>query len=168
MTLHRHKILSLAVYCTDIVQKALSKSIYSPLTENIQLSADLLTEIWVNSVIGALPSMSFADPQCMCIKEYNCPFFFLFFFFSLFFPSRWSLCTHLGEMIHIKSFPWSPCYAAGQLMTAKYSESLHSETSSVWYMPCISILFLTGHPLICSLFSFMLKGFSFPIQKLIE
>ena len=56
----------------------------------------------------------------------------------------------------------------GQFMTAKYSESLHSETSSAWYVSCISILFLTGHPLICSLFSFMLKGFGFPIQKLIE
>lgn len=71
-------------------------------------------------------------------------------------------------MIHIKSFPWNPCYAAGQFMTAKHSESLHNETSSVWYVSCISILFITGHPLICSLFSFMLKSFSFPIQKLIE
>lgn len=88
------------------------------------------------------------------------PFYFFF--------SRWPLCASLREMIHIKSFPRSLWYAAGQFMTAKYSESLHSETSSVWCMSCISILFLTGHPLICSLFSFMLKGFSFPIQKLIE
>lgn len=71
-------------------------------------------------------------------------------------------------MIHIKSFLWNPCYAAGQPMTVKYSESLHTETSCVWYVSCTSILFLTDHPLICSLLSFMLKGFSFPIQKLIE
>lgn len=53
-------------------------------------------------------------------------------------------------------------------MTVKYSESLHTETSCVWYVSCIFILFLTDHPLICSLLSFMPKGFSFPIQKLIE
>lgn len=97
----------------------------------------------------------------MSINEYNS--FFLFFFFG-----RWPLCTSLREVIHIKSFPWNPCHAAGQPMTVKYSESLHTETSCVWYVSCIFILFLTDHPLICSLLSFMLKGFSFPIQKLIE
>ena len=70
--------------------------------------------------------------------------------------------------MHIKSFLWNSCSAAGQFTTAQCSESLHGETSSACYMSCISILFRTGHPLICSLFSSMLKGFSFPIQKLMK